>query len=170
MATKRKVRKFGAGGDLPAPKKRDILTDAAIGKAVGKVKDAQDASDFVYKYRTSPVGRMSTTPPGEVQAQKVLEQATKDMLSSRDDAVASAKVEDDYDKRYTNPDGTLKRRVQRQMGFAAENAPGIRKTKPVVKKARGGGIESKGKTQGKTVKMARGGGVESKGKTKGRFV
>lgn len=36
--------------------------------------------------------------------------------------------------------------------------------------ARGGGIESKGKTQGKVVKMARGGGVESKGKTKGRFV
>lgn len=34
--------------------------------------------------------------------------------------------------------------------------------------AKGGGIESKGKTQGKTVKMARGGGIESKGKTRGR--
>jgi len=167
MATKRKVRKFGEGGDLPAPKKRDILTDAAIGEAVGKVKAAQDASDFAYKYRTSPVGLMSTTPP---QNQKVLDRATKEMLSSRDDAVASAKVEDDYDKRYKNPDGTLKGRGQRQMDFAAENAPGIRKTKPVAKKAKGGGIESKGKTQGKTVKMARGGGIESKGKTKGRFV
>ena len=36
--------------------------------------------------------------------------------------------------------------------------------------ARSGGIESKGKTQGKVVKMARGGGVESRGKTRGRFV
>jgi hypothetical protein len=36
--------------------------------------------------------------------------------------------------------------------------------------ARGGGIESKGKTKGKMVKMARGGGIESKGKTKGRIV
>jgi hypothetical protein len=34
---------------------------------------------------------------------------------------------------------------------------------------KGGGIESKGKTQGKAVKMNRGGGIESKGKTKGRF-
>ena len=36
--------------------------------------------------------------------------------------------------------------------------------------ARGGGIESKGKTKGKVVKMARGGGIESRGKTRGKFV
>ena len=35
--------------------------------------------------------------------------------------------------------------------------------------ARGGGIESKGKTRGMIVKMARGGGIESKGKTRGKF-
>ena len=40
----------------------------------------------------------------------------------------------------------------------------------VKKYAKGGGIESKGKTQGKVVKMARGGGIESKGKTRGKFV
>jgi hypothetical protein len=36
--------------------------------------------------------------------------------------------------------------------------------------ARGGGIESKGKTRGMIVKMARGGGIESKGKTRGKFI
>ena len=36
--------------------------------------------------------------------------------------------------------------------------------------ARGGGIESKGKTKGTAVKMARGGGIESRGKTRGKFV
>jgi hypothetical protein len=36
--------------------------------------------------------------------------------------------------------------------------------------ARGGGIESKGKTRGMIVKMARGGGIESRGKTRGRFI
>lgn len=35
--------------------------------------------------------------------------------------------------------------------------------------AKGGGIESKGKTKGSVIKMARGGGIESKGKTRGRF-
>lgn len=35
--------------------------------------------------------------------------------------------------------------------------------------ARGGGIESKGKTRGTIVKMARGGGIESRGKTRGKF-
>jgi hypothetical protein len=35
--------------------------------------------------------------------------------------------------------------------------------------ARGGGIESKGKTRGMIVKMARGGGVELRGKTRGKF-
>jgi hypothetical protein len=34
---------------------------------------------------------------------------------------------------------------------------------------KGGGIERKGKTDGKKVKMARGGGIESKGKTRGRM-
>ena len=38
------------------------------------------------------------------------------------------------------------------------------------KLARGGGIESKGKTKGTMVKMAKGGGVESKGKTKGKMI
>lgn len=36
--------------------------------------------------------------------------------------------------------------------------------------ARGGGIETKGKTKGTMIKMARGGGIESKGKTKGKFI
>lgn len=36
--------------------------------------------------------------------------------------------------------------------------------------ARGGGVESKGKTKGTMVKMARGGGVEVKGKTRGKMV
>jgi hypothetical protein len=41
--------------------------------------------------------------------------------------------------------------------------------------AKGGGVESKGKTKGKTVRMAMGGavrgsGCESKGKTRGKFV
>ena len=41
--------------------------------------------------------------------------------------------------------------------------------------AKGGGVESKGKTKGKMVRMAmggmvRGGGCESKGKTRGKFV
>lgn len=36
--------------------------------------------------------------------------------------------------------------------------------------ARGGGVESKGKTKGTMVKMARGGGVESRGKTRGKMV
>lgn len=36
--------------------------------------------------------------------------------------------------------------------------------------ARGGGIETKGKTKGTMVKMARGGGVETKGKTKGKMI
>ena len=40
----------------------------------------------------------------------------------------------------------------------------------MTKMARGGGIESKGKTRGTMVKMARGGGIESKGKTRGKFV
>ena len=43
--------------------------------------------------------------------------------------------------------------------------------------AKGGGIESKGKTQGKMIKMAtggivkfaRGGGIESRGKTRGKM-
>lgn len=38
------------------------------------------------------------------------------------------------------------------------------------KMARGGGIESKGKTKGAIVKMARGGGIETNGKTKGTMV
>jgi hypothetical protein len=41
---------------------------------------------------------------------------------------------------------------------------------PAPKFAKGGGIESKGKTKGKVVKMARGGGIESRGKTRGKFV
>ena len=40
-------------------------------------------------------------------------------------------------------------------------------TKEPMKMARGGGIETKGKTKGDIVKMARGGGIETKGKTKG---
>jgi hypothetical protein len=36
--------------------------------------------------------------------------------------------------------------------------------------ARGGGVESKGKTRGKVVKMARGGGIESRGKTRGKII
>lgn len=57
---------------------------------------------------------------------------------------------------------------------------GMKKGGGVKKYARGGGIESRGKTKGTVVKMARGGsvgsaskradGVASKGKTKGRFV
>jgi hypothetical protein len=39
-----------------------------------------------------------------------------------------------------------------------------------MKMARGGGVESKGKTKGKMVKMARGGGVEVRGKTRGKMV
>jgi len=39
----------------------------------------------------------------------------------------------------------------------------------MAKYARGGGIESKGKTQGKIIKMARGGGIESRGKTRGKM-
>jgi hypothetical protein len=35
--------------------------------------------------------------------------------------------------------------------------------------ARGGGIESKGKTKGKMIKMARGGGIEVRGKTRGKM-
>ena len=38
------------------------------------------------------------------------------------------------------------------------------------KMARGGGVESKGKTKGKIIKMARGGGIESRGKTRGRII
>lgn len=40
----------------------------------------------------------------------------------------------------------------------------------VKKYAKGGGIESKGKTRGTVIKMARGGGIEVKGKTRGKFV
>ena len=47
---------------------------------------------------------------------------------------------------------------------------GMKKGGKVKKYARGGGIESRGKTRGTVVKMARGGGVESRGKTRGRFV
>lgn len=36
--------------------------------------------------------------------------------------------------------------------------------------ARGGGIESRGKTKGTIIKMARGGGIEVRGKTKGRMI
>ena len=39
-----------------------------------------------------------------------------------------------------------------------------------VKMARGGGIESRGKTKGTMIKMARGGGIEVRGKTKGKMV
>jgi hypothetical protein len=39
-----------------------------------------------------------------------------------------------------------------------------------MKMARGGGVESKGKTKGKMVKMSRGGGVEVRGKTRGKMV
>lgn len=64
---------------------------------------------------------------------------------------------------------------------SAEHAEmGMKKGGGVKKYARGGGIESRGKTKGTVVKMARGGsvgsaskradGVASKGKTKGRFV
>jgi hypothetical protein len=50
--------------------------------------------------------------------------------------------------------------------------------KPVPKMARGGGIESRGKTKGTVIKMAtggvvkfaRGGGIEAKGKTKGTMI
>jgi hypothetical protein len=38
-----------------------------------------------------------------------------------------------------------------------------------MKMARGGGVESKGKTKGKMVKMARGGGIEIRGKTRGKI-
>jgi hypothetical protein len=40
---------------------------------------------------------------------------------------------------------------------------------PPMPMAKGGGIESKGKTSTKSVKMAKGGGIESKGKTRGRM-
>ena len=39
-----------------------------------------------------------------------------------------------------------------------------------AKYARGGGIETKGKTKGTMVKMARGGGIEVRGKTKGKML
>ncbi len=39
-----------------------------------------------------------------------------------------------------------------------------------AKFAKGGGIESRGKTSCKTVRMAKGGGVEIRGKTRGKFV
>lgn len=45
-----------------------------------------------------------------------------------------------------------------------------RKEHKAMGMARGGGIESRGKTKGKIIKMARGGGIEIRGKTKGRFV
>ena len=41
--------------------------------------------------------------------------------------------------------------------------------KTKAKMAKGGGVESKGKTKGTVVKMAKGGGIESKGKTRGRM-
>jgi hypothetical protein len=43
-------------------------------------------------------------------------------------------------------------------------------SKAHAKMARGGGIESRGKTKGTIIKMARGGGVEVRGKTKGRMI
>lgn len=47
---------------------------------------------------------------------------------------------------------------------------GYKRGGKVKKYARGGGIESRGKTRGAVVKMARGGGIESRGKTRGKFV
>jgi len=44
------------------------------------------------------------------------------------------------------------------------------KQKSTAGLARGGGVETKGKTRGATVKMCSGGGVEMKGKTRGRIV
>jgi len=44
------------------------------------------------------------------------------------------------------------------------------KKSDMTKLARGGGIETKGKTKGAMVKMARGGGIEVKGKTKGKML
>jgi hypothetical protein len=72
--------------------------------------------------------------------------------------------------RTATPDN-LKRLQDRARRMGASEASIDRATRGVVPKfARGGGIESRGKTRGTTVKMARGGGIESRGKTKGRFV
>lgn len=43
-------------------------------------------------------------------------------------------------------------------------------SKAHAKMARGGGIESRGKTKGTMIKMARGGGIEVRGKTKGKII
>jgi len=54
-----------------------------------------------------------------------------------------------------------------RMGRAMASAPAMGAASMGM--ARGGGIESKGKTKGKMVKMARGGGIEVRGKTRGKM-
>ena len=55
--------------------------------------------------------------------------------------------------------------------MAGEGGFNFKRGGKVAKYAKGGGIESKGKTVGKVIKKyAKGGGVELKGKTKGRMV
>jgi len=65
--------------------------------------------------------------------------------------------------------------------YAGKKEGGLMKSKSEIGKqqkemgdtatyAKGGGIESRGKTKGTIVKMARGGGIESRGKTKGKII
>jgi hypothetical protein len=62
-----------------------------------------------------------------------------------------------------------KKVAKKAVGMHEKQMHGGKKS-DMTKLARGGGIETKGKTKGEMVKMARGGGVEIKGKTKGKML
>ena len=62
-----------------------------------------------------------------------------------------------------------KKVVKKAVGMHEKQLHGGKKS-DMAKLARGGGIETKGKTKGAMVKMARGGGIEIKGKTKGKML
>ena len=90
-------------------------------------------------------------------------QTDMDMTPEKEAALVRKQRDADMDRKMREAADRFKRSNE-------NDTPGYKKGGRVKKYARGGGIESKGKTRGSTVKMCRGGGIESRGKTRGRFV
>jgi hypothetical protein len=69
----------------------------------------------------------------------------------------SAAMKDKVGRAMPAPTADMMGRAMPRRPMAAEAAPPMMKKGGMTKMAKGGGIESKGKTQGKLVKMSRGG-------------
>lgn len=126
------------------------------GSTIGNIKDA-------WRRFTNPT-------PQETQ---LAERAFQDRVNARM-APGYNPANDPSGIRYQGLVPTFTSPVQSRPVTPAPSGPMTRRGKreggKIEAKARGGGIESKGKTRGTMVKMARGGGIEIRGKTRGKFV